>query len=457
MSEHVVSLIWDAWRTRKKGVDAIAQRQRARLAGMVAHARASSPYYRELYRDLPDRVESAERLPVTDKKTLMARFDDWCVDREITQERAQAFVEDPKLIGERFLGKYTLLTTSGTTGTRGVFVLDDRTMAITSAMAFRMLTAWLSAGDFIRIVAGGGRMAMVMATGGHFASAVAAARLQKSRGRRLEVLSVHMPLPELVARLNPFRPVLLAPYASVAALLASEQEAGRLHINPVLLALSAEGLPEGEYERVARAFKAKVGNSYAATECPFFSYSCEHGWLHVNSDWVVFEPVDVNYRPVRPGEPSHTVLISNLANRVQPILRYDLGDSVLQQAGPCPCGNPLPAIRVQGRSAEVLTFHSNGGDRVTIAPLAFATLADRTPGLQMFQIVQTAPASLRVRLQTHGADSDRVWETVQAGIKHLLAEHGLDQVALERAEEPPEQSKGGKVRQVVPLVDDAQS
>ena len=202
----------------------------------------------------------------------MARFDDWCVDREITQERAQAFAEYPKLIGERFIGKYTLLTTSRTAGTRGVFVLDDRTMAITNAMAFRMLTAWLSVGDFIRIVAGGGRMA----TGGHFASAVAAARLQKSRGRRLEVLSVHMPLPELVARLNPFRPVLLAPYASVA-LLASEQETGRLHINPVLLALSAEGLPKGEYERVARAFKAKVANSYAATECPFFSYSCEHG------------------------------------------------------------------------------------------------------------------------------------------------------------------------------------
>jgi hypothetical protein len=104
----------------------------------------------------------------------MARFDDWCVDREITQERAQAFAEDPKLIGERFLGKYSLVTTSGTTGTRGVFVLDDRTMAVTSAMAFRMLTTWLSAGDFIRIVAGEGRLAMVMATGGHFASAVAA-------------------------------------------------------------------------------------------------------------------------------------------------------------------------------------------------------------------------------------------------------------------------------------------
>lgn len=105
MTEHVIGLIWDAWRTRRKGFSAIAQRQRARLADMVTHARANSPYYRELYRDLPDRVERAEQLPVTDKKTLMARFDDWCVDRQITLERAQAFAEDSTLIGERFLGK----------------------------------------------------------------------------------------------------------------------------------------------------------------------------------------------------------------------------------------------------------------------------------------------------------------------------------------------------------------
>ena len=457
MTEHVIGLIWDAWRARSSGAGAIAQRQRARLADMVAYARANSPYYRELYDNLPERIESPELLPVTDKKTLMDRFDDWCVDRGITLERATAFAENPSLVGERFLGKYTLLTTSGTTGTRGVFVLGDRSMAVTSAMAFRMLTAWLSVGDFSRILFGRGRMAMVMATGGHFASAVAAARLQKSQGRRLEVLSVHMRLPELVARLNQFRPVLLAPYASMAALLASEQEAGRLRINPVLLALSAEGLPEGEYDRIARAFRAKVGNSYAATECPFFSYSCEHGWLHVNCDWVAFEPVDADYRPVPPGKPAHTVLISNLANRVQPILLYDLGDSVLQQAGPCRCGNPLPAIRVQGRSAEVLMFRTDGGDRVRIAPLAFATVADRTPGLQMFQIVQTAPRSLRVRLQSQDADADRVWATVQTEMKRLFTEHGLDHVALERAEEPPEQSKGGKLRQVIPLAEKTRS
>src|SRR5688572_25116999 len=82
------------------------------------------------------------------------------------------------------------------------------------------------------------------------------------------------------------------------ALLAGEQEAGRLRIRPVLLVLSAEGLPTGEYNRIANAFGAKVRHSYAATECPFLSYSCEHGWLHVNSDWVVLEPVDADHRPV---------------------------------------------------------------------------------------------------------------------------------------------------------------
>ncbi|WP_210240504.1 hypothetical protein [Mesorhizobium comanense] len=94
MPEHLIGPIWDAWRTRRKGVSAIAQRQRARLADMVTHARANLPYYRELYRDLPDLVERAEELPVTDKKTLMACFDDWCVDRQITLERAQAFADD---------------------------------------------------------------------------------------------------------------------------------------------------------------------------------------------------------------------------------------------------------------------------------------------------------------------------------------------------------------------------
>ncbi|MFB4294889.1 hypothetical protein ACBI99_45185 [Nonomuraea sp. ATR24] len=117
------------------------------------------------------------------------------------------------------------------------------------------------------------------------------------------------------------------------------------------------------------------------------AYGCAHNWLHVNADWVVLEPVDADHRPVPPGRPSHTVLLSNLANRVQPLLRYDLGDNVLVRPDACPCGSALPAVQVQGRAAEMLEFPAGGG-HVRIFPMAFGTLLDRVPGIAQFQVVQ---------------------------------------------------------------------
>jgi putative adenylate-forming enzyme len=443
-------LLLDARRARKHGAAAIAQRQRARFTEMAAFARANSPYYRQLYRDLPEQVTDPTLLPVTNKKELMARFDDSVTDREVTSENVCKFVANPNRIGEWFMGKYTVATTSGTTGTPGIFLLDDRSFAVTGALALRMLSAWLSVRDVIRIIVGGGRIAMIHATGGHFASAIAATRVSRRLGKAIEVIPVHMSLPDMVTRLNRFRPAILAPYASMAALLADEQSAGRLQIKPTLLVLSAEGLPPSEYDRIARVFDIKVRNSYAATECPFLSYSCDHGWLHLNSDWAVLEPVNADYRPVPPGEQSHTVLLSNLANRVQPILRYDLGDRIVVRPDPCPCGNPLPAIRVQGRAADVLAFLGDQGQRVSIPVLAFEI--DHIPGIELFQIVQTTPTSLRVRLRLEaGVDPDRVRQSVDREILRLLIEHKLDHVRVEHADEPPEQSPGGKYRTVVPL------
>ncbi|WP_262030847.1 phenylacetate--CoA ligase family protein [Microvirga sp. Mcv34] len=452
MSESPLGLILDAHRARKQDPARTGWRQHRRFREMVAYAHANSPYYRELYQALPEQIDAVGSVPTTDKKRLMARFDDWVTDRDVTLDRIRAFIDDPGCIGEPFLGRYTAATTSGTTGTRGIFLMDDRSMAVTGVLALRMLGDWLRPADVVRILVGRGRMTMVIAIGGHFASAVAAARLHQRRGDALQVLPVEMPLPELVAQLNRFQPAVLAPYASVGALLATEQETGRLRIDPAMVVLSAEGLPGAEYRRIGKAFGAVVRDSYAATECPFLSYRCEHGWLHVNSDWAMLEPVDADHRPVWPGEPSHTVLLSNLANRVQPILRYDLGDSVLQRSDPCPCGNPLPAIRVQGRAADGLTFATERGGTVTLPPLAFGMLVERIPGLELVQIVQTTRTSLRVRLLiTAGADPDRTWTAVHAELTRVLAAQGLGHVTVERDQHPPERLTGGKIREIIPL------
>ncbi|KUM37224.1 hypothetical protein [Arthrobacter sp. EPSL27] len=208
--------------------------------------------------------------------------------------------------------------------------------------------------------------------------------------------------------------------------------------------------------RIAEAFGVAVHDAYAASEFTPLAFDCARGWLHVNSDWAILEPVGADYTPTPPGEPSYTVLLTNFANRLQPIIRYDLGDSVLAKAGPCGCGSPLPAIRVAGRRDDVLRLHAAGGTTVRVLPLAVASVIDSTPGLHRGQLVQTGPATLRLRLEPEpGADAGEVWRAASGKLAGYLAGLELGNVDVVRAEEPPEQGGlSGKFRQVIALAPD---
>ena len=447
---------WNAVRVHRQGPEAIRHRQQARPAELVAYARQHSAFYRDRYQGLPEPIEDVTLLPVTNKGELMAHFDEVATDPAVTLVAVQEFVTDPSRIGGRFAGKYLVATTAGTTGTRGIFVLDDRYWAVTSGLMGILAAKWLSWRDVMGLVRRGSRFAEVVATGGHFLSVAAGTRERREKPRRhrsLGVFSVHTPMPQLVAQLNGFGPALLGGYASVLRLLATEQQAGRLQLHPVLVLSTAEGLPPAERDRLERVFGAAVREVYGCTESGYAAYGCAQGWLHLLEDWVIVEPVDAGHNPVPPGTVSHTVLMTNLANRVQPIIRYDVGDRVLVRPDPCPCGDPAPAIRVQGRASDVLTFPAAGGRGVvTVPPLALATVVDRTPGVELFQIVQTAPTSLSVRLRPDpGADPDRIGAAVEEGIAALLANLGLAHVTVDPAPPPPEQTTGGKYRTVIPL------
>ena len=95
------SSLWlgmDALRSVRQGPAGIEARQRRRLAELVDLARGKSPYYRELYRNLPDRVDDLTSLPVTDKPALMAYYDEWATDRDVTMDRVQEIADFPHRI-----------------------------------------------------------------------------------------------------------------------------------------------------------------------------------------------------------------------------------------------------------------------------------------------------------------------------------------------------------------------
>src|SRR5690606_32895819 len=58
--------------------------QRERLTELVRHAVARSPLYADLLRGIDlSRTVDPRDLPIVDKQTLMARFDDWVTDRRL--------------------------------------------------------------------------------------------------------------------------------------------------------------------------------------------------------------------------------------------------------------------------------------------------------------------------------------------------------------------------------------
>ncbi|MEI8324530.1 MAG: hypothetical protein WCH44_04060 [Betaproteobacteria bacterium] len=61
------------------------------------------------------------------------------------------------------------------------------------------------------------------------------------------------------------------------------------------------------------------------------------------------EPVDERQQPVPAGQPSGPTLLTNLANTVQPLIRYDLGDPITLGIGDSDCGCRLRVFEVSGR------------------------------------------------------------------------------------------------------------
>ena len=433
---------------------AIAERQAARLARLLARAARDSPLYRKLLRGSEPAGVALASLPVTNKRELMLRFAEWVCDPELRLDGLRAFVADPTRIGEPYLGKYTVWESSGTSGEPGIFVQDGHAMAVYDALealrrsAPRPWQQWL---DPLRV---GDRSAFVGATGGHFASQITLQRLQKlGPWTTMKNFSIMETTASLVAQLNEFAPTILATYPTAAALLAEQAAAGALTIRPQEIWTGGEALTPSMRTRLQQVFGCAVRNSYGSSEFIASGWECRCGRLHANADWLILEPVDADHRPVPPGERSHTVLLTNLANHVQPLLRYDLGDQIVMDGKPCDCGSPLPTFEIDGRIDEPLEMDGRDGRPVTLLPMALGTVLEEEAAVFDFQLSQQDGHTLALRL---GGQRGSAARAAFARCRKALQDYGLHQGTVPlrvvlQAGEPLALGRSGKVQRVVPM------
>jgi len=420
-----------------------------RLAALIECACRDSPFYRQRAHG----EHLADFAPV-EKAELMQHFDDWATDRRITRTKAAAFIADTTCIADAWLGDYLVWTSSGTSGVPGWFVQDARCLAAYDAIDALRLRGGASAQASLGSWGLGQRFAFVGASGGHFAGRVSMERLKRvvPAGLRpeIDVLSVQQPLRQLAQALQALQPSVLITYPSCAAALAQLQQEGAMQLRLREVWVGGEQLSPAQRQRMRSAFGCAVRNSYGASECFSIAWECAEGCLHVNDDWVILEPVDERMQPVPEGRLSHSVLLTNLANRTQPLVRYRLEDRVRRVPGRCACGSEFTVIEVQGRSADTLTLRDAHRRPVSVVPLALETAIEEAAQVTQFQIVGLDGGGLELRLESAVTDPRAAFGRCRRAIDAFLAQHGVvgTRVSFSRAA-PLRDRASGKLRRVI--------
>jgi phenylacetate-coenzyme A ligase PaaK-like adenylate-forming protein len=271
--------------------------QRERLASVVAHASRHSPFYRELYGGALQRAEvRPETLPVVTKAAMMEEFDRFVTDPRLRRTELDAHLEH--LQGdELYLGEYRVMASSGSTGRKGLFVYDcsERSSVLAGSMR------WTALMDLRPSFPRRTRAATIGAPDAKHMTYRGAASIDVGLFKTLR-LPVTAALAELVAHLNEFQPDAMVGYPSVLAMLAEEQQAGRLRIAPRVVCTSSELRTEEMTERIRLAWGSEPFNCLGLTETGISAVDCPaHAGLHIFEDQCIFEVVDRHNRPLHPA------------------------------------------------------------------------------------------------------------------------------------------------------------
>ncbi|MBQ6433832.1 MAG: phenylacetate--CoA ligase family protein [Bacteroidaceae bacterium] len=422
------------------------QLQQQRLRELVAYVREHSPYFARHYADVPADFRLSD-LPPTEKPTLLANYDDWVTDRCIHLADVLEYVNrDASKDQSRFLGDYTALRTSGSTGNPLPMVRDDYHNKIHGQLIGQRLLEGANA-DAMDISKH--RRASVIHLSNGASSYGAFLRMKAAHPEcadNLLGISVLESVDSIVEKLNAFQPETMAGYPSMMVRLAVEQLQGRLHLSLKHLATSAEMLSEENFHLLREAFQCPVANNYCMTEGGeiAMTHNCPH--LHINDDWVIVEPIDKDGNLITdPDQWSDAILVTDLSNFVQPIIRYRVGDVVRVRPSTYDC-SPLPILQIQGRSFDNYTICGQ-----TFNVVGIFAKAEVWPGLQRVQFVQTDDSTIQVRgiCKTSPAE---VLPSLCERLKAFLAEEGCPDARFTWSAEPLiHNERGGKIPLYVKL------
>jgi phenylacetate-CoA ligase len=183
--------------------------------------------------------------------------------------------------------------------------------------------------------------------------------------------------------------------------------------------------------RIREAWNVEPLDFYGTTEAtiPAASRQRQVG-MDILEDLVVVEVVDQHHCPVPPGTPGHKVLLTNLVNHAQPLIRYELTDSVTLADGPNPLGLPYARIAaVDGRSDDIITLPAPGGGEVAVHPMRLQEPFAGLPEVRQYQVLHDR-SGLHVRVVLRASAPSDTPARIHAALSDELRAAGATPPAI---------------------------
>lgn len=395
----LLSVLWNYFRAGQLSFtsrSALRLYQERKLRTHLKWVSQNSSYYRE-FENKP-----LEAWPLVDKKACLANFNTMnTVGLQLDKTMHFALAAENMRDFDSTLSGYTIGLSSGTSGTRGLFVASPRERTLWAGLALRRL---LPEGIFR-----GERIAFFLRANSKLYTSV------KTPLVSFKFFDLMAPLESQLNGLALFKPSIIVAPAQVLRYLALKQQKSLISLAPKKVISVAEVLEDADRELMLPSFPL-ISQVYQATE-GFLGYTCSHGRLHLNEEYLHIEPEWQDEHKTR-----MVPIITDFSRTSQPIIRYRLNDMLAINPTVCPCGNPtLTLAHIEGRCDDQLSLPGRNGIPIPIFGDVMSRILLRSLPLSTdYRLVQTGNCAIRLTALLGPAKSE-----VMAKINCMLQDLGV--------------------------------
>lgn len=408
---------WDSGHLRELQVQ--------RLRTLLLHVAEHVPYYRQLFQDSGFNPATVTELAALEQLPLL------------TKGSIRAHLEAFKADDARDLARFN---TGGSSGEPLIFFIGKGRISHDVAAKWRATRWWgVDIGD-PEIVVWGSPIELGAQ------DRLRALRDRLLRTRLLPAFEMsEQKLDRFIAEIRAMRPRMLFGYPSAISHIARHAQKHGQPMNDLgiqVAFVTSERLYDDQRETIASTFGCRVANGYGGRDAGFIAHECPQGGMHITAEDIIVEIVDSGGRTLAPGQAGE-VVITHLATREFPFIRYRTGDVAVLDDKPCRCGRGLPLLReIQGRTTDFVV----AADGTVMHGLALIYILRDLPAVEAFKIIQESLERTRVLVVPNRAFDEATRTAIQTGLARRLGS-GVD-IVVELVEEiAPETS--GKFRYVV--------